>query len=90
MFSHEKLTMERHPLATSFTPANKMHACVLFWIGVAMCAMSISAIIAAEAFMPDNAGGQQGITIFYRVFGTLLVIESALVGWALGQAHRMA
>jgi hypothetical protein len=54
-----------------------------------MCAVCIVAIGLAEAFMPDSAGGQQGIVVSYRVFGTLLVLESAFLGWAYGQVKRM-
>ena len=61
----------------------------MFWLGATMCILCLGAIGVAEAFMPDNAGGQKGIVVFYRVFGTLLVLESAYLGWAYGHAKRM-
>lgn len=80
--------MKEHSHSEPFTPENKTHARVLFWIGVFMCVPCIMAVAAAEAFMPDNAGGEKGIVTFYRVFGTLLIIESAFVGWAYGHVKR--
>jgi hypothetical protein len=82
--------MKDQSFGSSFTPANKTHAKVLFWLGVAGCVLCIIAIGAAEVSMPDNAGGRKGVVIFYRVFGALLVLESALVGWAYGHGKRMA
>ena len=73
-----------------FTPANKTHAKVLFWLGLTMCVLCTVAIVVAEALMPDNAGGHEGVIIFYRVFGTLLVLESAFMGWAYGHVKCMA
>jgi hypothetical protein len=59
-----------------------MHARVLFWVSIAMCAMAISAICAAELLMPDNVHGRNGVLTFYRVFGPCLVIEAAVAVWA--------
>ena len=64
------------------SPANSMHARVLFWVSIAMCAMAISAIGAAELLMPDNIGGRNGVLAFYRAFGPCLVIEAAVAVWA--------
>jgi len=82
--------MKSHPFGSSLTPANKEHAKVLFWLGVIMCLLCIFAIGVAEVFMPDNAGGQKGIVAVYRVFGALLVLEGAFLGWAYGHVKRMA
>ena len=82
--------MKDHRFASSFTPANKAHARILFWLGIVMAALCIVAIGVAEAFMRDTGGGQKGIIVFYRVFGALLVLESVLAGWAYGHVKRMA
>jgi hypothetical protein len=82
--------MKDHRFRPSFTPASKTHAKVLFWLGVILCALCVVAIGVGEALMPDNAGGQKGIVVFYRVFGTLLVLESAFLGWAYGHVKGMA
>ena len=73
-----------------FTPANKTHARVLYWVSICMCAMAISAICVAGVFMPENIHGQKAVLIFYRVFGACLVIESAVAVWAYGQCKRLA
>jgi hypothetical protein len=71
------------------SPANSMHARVLFWVSIAMCAMAISAICAAELLMPDNVHGRNGVLTFYRVFGPCLVIEAAVAVWAHRQRRML-
>ena len=80
--------MKDHRFGSSLAPANKTHAKVLFWLGLSMCVLCIVAIGVAETLMPDNVGGQKGVVVFYRVFGTLLVLESAFLGWAYGHVKR--
>ena len=60
------------------TPTNQTHARVLFWLSIAICAMAVSAILVAELFMPENFHGQKAVVLFYRVFGTCLVVELAI------------
>lgn len=45
------------------------HALVMGIISVVMCVLCASSIGVAEAFMPDNVYGRQGVITFYRWFG---------------------
>ena len=62
---------------------------VLFWVGLAMCVMCLSAICAAEVFMPENVHGQKGVIIFYGWFGPGFVCWGAVVTWAYGRHRKM-
>jgi hypothetical protein len=64
------------------SPQSRTQAQVLFWISVGVCAVCLSVIGVAEAFMPENYHGQKGVITYYRVFGPCVVIGGAVAAWA--------
>ncbi len=62
---------------------------VLFWVGLVMCTMCVSAICVAEAFMPENVHGHKAVITFYRWFGAGLVCWGAVVAWAYGRRRSI-
>ncbi|MFO0899738.1 MAG: hypothetical protein U0836_20100 [Pirellulales bacterium] len=65
------------------TESNKAVPRPLLWVGVAMCALCLAAIIVAEAFMPDNLAGQRAVVTFYRWFGAGFIGWGGVVAWGL-------
>lgn len=69
----------------SFGP---FQARVMFWIGVTMAVVCLVSIGAAEALMPDNQGGRDGVLAFYRGFGPGLILWGGVAVWAHSKPQR--
>jgi hypothetical protein len=52
-------------------------------ISTAMCVLCVLAIGVAEAFMPDNVHGRQGVITFYRWFGASFAAWLGIGIWAI-------
>jgi hypothetical protein len=57
----------------------------LFWVSMAMCAVSLSAIGIAEVMMPENVYGQKALVTFYRWFGAGMIFWIVAGLWAYGR-----
>jgi hypothetical protein len=59
----------------------------LFWVSIAMCAVSLSAICIAEVMMPENIHGQKAVVAFYRWFGAGMIFWMVTGLWAYGRCR---
>jgi hypothetical protein len=55
-----------------------------------MCAVCVSAICVAEAFMPANVHGRNGVLTFYRWFGAGFAYWAVVAAWAFSQRQSMS
>lgn len=70
-------------------PTRPVNARVLMAVGVVMCTLSVTAIGIAEAFMPDNIHGRNGVLTFYRWFGAGFVCWAVVAMWAFGRRRAI-
>jgi hypothetical protein len=65
------------------------HALWLAGISAAVCVMCALSIVVAEAFMPDNVHGRQGVIWFYRAFGPCFVVWYGTGVWSFSAYRSM-